>query len=88
MKVNCPVCGGSGRIPQRGLYGPISYLGPNGESWPMETCPGCGGSGIQETERLEPLTCEPVNLPDFDFNESLRRTIRKNKDLLEELAKH
>ena len=48
MKVTCPVCGGRGVVP---IYyeGNMAYLGPNGESWPMETCPGCYGRRVQET---------------------------------------
>ena len=51
MMIKCCVCGGSGRVPIK-HEGPMSYLGPNGESWPMEYCKACGGTGLQEEKKL------------------------------------
>lgn len=49
MKITCPVCGGTGRIPDMSYSGPMAYYNPmTGDSWPHKTCPACGGTGIQE----------------------------------------
>jgi len=47
MKINCPVCGGSGKK-YKYFEGVMGYVGPNGECWPTEPCNACGGTGLQE----------------------------------------
>ena len=46
MRVPCPMCKRLGRVPKAYPDGTVmAYCGPNGESWPHETCQTCMGSG-------------------------------------------
>lgn len=46
MEVPCPTCHRKGRVIRADCIGvPMSYCGPNGERFPMETCRTCSGTG-------------------------------------------
>ena len=48
VKITCPVCHGTGRVPIK-YSGLVDYYNPvTGDSFPHETCPACGGTGVQE----------------------------------------
>lgn len=52
MRVPCPTCNRLGRVPKAYPAGTaMSYCGPNGESWPHETCQSCMGSGWVNDDR-------------------------------------
>jgi hypothetical protein len=46
MTISCPTCHGVGKVAKAMPSGTVmGYLGPDGESWPMEFCRSCCGSG-------------------------------------------
>jgi len=66
MRTLCPVCNGRGTINDPIPCGPMSYSGPNGESWPQIVCQNCDGSGWVGTPDSGKTKEEPHEIEEED----------------------